>query len=168
MLPIILMTISLLLDGILTNFLPFLVNDLTLFTPMFTLVIIFLIYPFYKKHDNKFFITLFILGIIYDLFYTDLLFLNAVLFLIIGIVVKYIYKYFEVNFYKLILYTILIIIFYESLTGLILFIFNVVPVTIDKVIYKITHSIILNIIYIEIMYLIIKLLPKKYTKTSIY
>ena len=81
MISIIIIIISLLLDGILSNYLPYLVNDLSLFTSLFTLVSIFIIYPFFKKKEKKYLITIFIIGIIYDLFYTNLLFFNGVLFL---------------------------------------------------------------------------------------
>ena len=82
MIPIIIIVISLLFDGLLTNYLPYLVNDLSYFTPLFTVVSIFIIYPFYRKNNKKYFITVFLLGFIYDLFYTNLLFYNAVIFLI--------------------------------------------------------------------------------------
>ncbi len=164
---IIILIVSLLLDGILSNYLPFLVNDLSLFTPLLTLVSIFLIYPFFKKKETLYFVIVFFLGMIYDLFYTNLLFFNAVLFLCMALITMYIYKNLEVNALKLLIYLIIIIASYESLTGLILFIYNIVPVTIPKVLYKITHSLILNIIYGELLYWIIKVLPKKYKKISI-
>lgn len=167
MIPIIISFISLILDGILTNYLPYLENDLSLFTPMFTLTILFIIYPFYRKDLKKYYITLFLIGIIYDLFYTNLLFFNAILFLIIGFISAYLYKNYEVTYIKLIIYLILIISIYELMTGLILFIFNLVPVTPYKVIYKITHSIILNIIYGELIFLILSILPKRFKKISI-
>ena len=167
MISIIILIISIILDGLLTNFLPFLVNDLSIFTPLLTLVSIFIIYPFYRKHEKKYFITIFIVGIIYDLLYTNLLFFNGILFLIIGLISKFINKNYELTSLRLIIYVIIIIFFYESLTGLILFIFRLVPVTIYKVFYKILHSLLLNIIYSEILYLIIKLIPDKYKKISI-
>jgi len=167
MLAIIIMIFSLLLDGILTNYLPYLVNDLSLFTPLLTVVTIFIIYPFYRKKNEKYFVFIFIIGIIYDLLYTNLLFFNAILFIFIGFLSKYIYKNYEITYLKLIIYTILIIISYELLTCSLIFIFHLVPLTIPKIIYKITHSLLLNIIYIEIIYLIINLIPKKYKKISI-
>ena len=167
MIPIIIVIISLFLDGILTNFLPYLVNDLSLFTPLLTVVSIFIICPFYRKQDKKYYKIVFLIGIIYDLFYTNLLFFNAILFLIIAFILRYIYKHYEVSWFSIILYIALIIFTYETLTGTIIFIFQLVPITIDKIIYKISHSLLLNIIYIEIVYLILKLIPKKYKKISI-
>lgn len=167
MIPIIIILISLIFDGILTNYLPYLVNDLSLFTPLFTLVCIFLICPFYRKQPTKYFITVFLVGVVYDLFYTNLLFFNAILFLGIASISRFIYRNFEVNFIKIVLYIIFIITIYETITVLIIFIFNLVPVTLNKLFYKITHSLISNIIYAEIIYLIIKLIPERYKKISI-
>lgn len=163
----IILLISIALDGILSNFLPYLVNDLSLFTPMLTVIAIFMIYPFFRKKEKNYFITIFIVGMIYDLLYTNLVFFNGVLFLIIGFISLEIYKNFEISYLKLIIYLILIISAYEILTGIILLVFNMVPVTLYKVLYKITHSLILNIIYGELIYLIINLIPKKYRKISI-
>lgn len=167
MLTSIILIVSILLDGVLTNFLPYLVNDLSIFTPLLTVVSIFIIYPLNRKKETKFFILIFIVGIIYDLLYTNLLFLNGLFFVLIALLSKVIYKNFETSYFKLIIYTILIIIVYESVYAGILFIYRVVPITFYKLIYKISHTLILNIIYTEILYLIINKLPKKYKRISI-
>ncbi len=167
MLSIIIVIISLFLDGLLTNYLPYLVNDLSLFTPLLTLISIFIIYPFYRKEERKYFIMLFIIGLIYDVLYTNLLFFNAVLFVGIGLLTKFIYKTFEINYLKILIYIPIIIVVYESSTALILLLFNIVPITFYRVLYKISHSLLLNIIYGEVLYLIIKILPKKWKKIKI-
>ena len=167
MLPIIIMTISLLLDGLLTNYLPFLVNDLSYFAPLFTLISIFIIYPLYRKKEKKYFISIFILGILYDLLYTNLLFFNAVLFVFIGFIIRLIIKNFELSYMKIILYIVIVVVSYETLTLFFLGIFNIIPVSINRLIYKITHSLLINIIYGEILFIIIKILPKKYKEISI-
>ena len=164
---IIIMIISLLLDGLLTNYLPYLVNDLSYFTPLFTLISIFIVYPLYRKKEKEYFISIFILGFVYDLLFTNLLFFNAVLFVFIGFIIKYIIKNFELGYIKIIIYVLLIVIFYESLTALFLGVFNIVPITLDRLIYKITHSLLLNIIYSELLFIIIKLLPKRFKEISI-
>jgi len=56
---------------------------------------------------------------------------------------------------------------YVLLTGLILLIFNVVPVSISKLLYIIKSSILLNLLYSEILFIIMKKIPKKYKKISI-
>ena len=167
MISIVIMIVSLILDGILSNYLPYLVNDLSLFTPLFTIISIFIIYPLYRKKEKQYFINIFILGMVYDLLYTNLLFYNGVLFIIIGIISRFIIKNFELSYIKLIIYTILIVTLYESLTALLLTIFNMVPITPYSLLYKITHSLIINILYMELLYIILKIIPKKYKEISI-
>ena len=167
MLSLIILLISFLLDGILSNFLAFLPNDLSLFTPLLTLTSIVIIYPLYRKKETKFFTTIVILGLLYDLFYTNLLFFNAILFFICGLVIKFIYKYIDYSFFKIILITILIISIYESLTALIIIIFNLVPMTLTRLLYKISHSLLLNVIYASFWYVIVKFIPKKYKRIQI-
>ena len=167
MIPYIIMIISVIFDGILSNYLPYLVNDLSLFTPLLTLVSIIIIYPFYRKQEKKYYITIFILGIIYDLFYTNLIFFNAILFLIVGLINKKVQKNISMNVINLLIEIVIFIMIYESLTAIILFTYNMVPVTVYKVFYKITHSMILNIIYGELIYFILKIIPDKYKRISI-
>ena len=167
MISYIILGISLLLDGVLTNFLPYLVNDLSLFTPLLTLVSIIIIYPFFRKDEMKYFIVSFLVGVIYDLFYTNLIFFNGVLFFTIAYISSRITKNMTRNTLNLLLETIGMIILYEALTGLVLFTYHVVPITVYKVWYKIIHSLLLNVIYVEIVYWILKIIPKKYKKISI-
>ena len=157
----IIIIISLLFDGLLTNYLPFLVGDLSLFTPLLTLTTIFIIYPFFHKKENKYYIIAFVVGVVYDLFYTNLLFYNAILFLIIAVITKLLYKNFEISYLKLLLYIPLIITIYESIQALILLIFSIVPITFAKLEYKIVHSLLLNIIYGELLFFINNKFKKK-------
>ena len=167
MIPLIIITLSLIIDGILSNIFPCTINNLSLFTPLLTLISIYLIYPFYKKKEQKYMITLFLTGIIYDLLYTNLIFYNAITFTIIGIISKYIYKHYEINYLNIIIQIILIVTIYESLNALIIILFNLVPMSISRLFYKITHSLLLNIIYSELLLLIINILPNKYKKVNI-
>lgn len=167
MIPLIIITLSLIIDGILSNIFPYTVNNLSLFTPLLTLISIYLIYPFYKKKENKYILTIFLTGIIYDLLYTNLIFYNAIIFTIIGIISKYIYKHYEINYLNIIIQIILIVTIYELLNALIIILFNLVPMSISRLFYKITHSLLLNIIYSELLLLIINILPNKYKKVNI-
>lgn len=167
MISIIVVVVSFILDGILTNFLPYMVDDLSLFTPLLTVVSIFLIYPLYYHKKKDYYITSFIVGVLYDLFYTNLLFFNGFMFLVIAYITDKVYKYLNVDYLKLILYISLVVVIYESLSGGIFLLFNLVPITINKILYKIGHSLILNIIYGEIVFIIIKFIPKKYKKVNI-
>ena len=167
MLGLIILVISVYLDGFLTLFLPYLPNNLSLFTPMLTLVSLLLIYPLYRKKEKHYFITIFIVGLIYDLLYTNLLFYDSIIFTLFGLIITNIYKNLDVSHIKLSLYIIFLIILYEVILGLFIIIFNLVPITLTKIIYKITHSILLNIIYGEVVYTIIKYLPDRFKRIDI-
>ena len=167
MLGIIIISLSIYLDGFLTLYLPYLQGAISLLNPMLTIVSLIIIYPLYRKKEKTYFTIIFIAGIIYDLLYTNLLFFNAVLFVGIGFLTKFIYKTFEINTLKLLMYLPLIVIAYETATALILLTFNIVPITFYRVFYKISHSLILNIIYGELLFLTIKVLPKRWKKIKI-
>ena len=129
---IIIVIISFLLDGILSNFLPFMMNDLSFFTPFFTLISIIIIYPFFDKEERKYYILVGIVGFLYDLFYTNLLFANTIFFLLIAFIISYIYKKIQVNLLTNLFLIILTLLLYHLIFTLSLFIFNVVPVSIDS------------------------------------
>ena len=145
---------SFILDIILSNVLPFMKGDLSIFTSLFVPITIYLIYPFYKNQELRYYIESFIIGIIYDLIFTNLLFFDGVIFLISLVSVK-IYKNFIVDKYKNIMYVFLIIILYEFLVVSIFLIFNLVPISFYDFIYKILHTLLINVVYGFLLYEII-------------
>lgn len=167
MMAIFLSLFSLLLDGILTNYLPYLKGNLTLFMPLFSVVFLLFLPSFYYKDTRMYYLHAFLFGMCYDLFYTNLLFFHGALFVILAFLAKWIYKNFEIRFWNVAIPVMFLIVFYESLFAGILFLFHIVPVTFSDLLYKITHSILLNIIYAEGLYLLLKCLPKKYKKKKI-
>ena len=145
---------SLLVDGIISNFLPYMVNDLSLFTPFFTLVSIIIVFPAFKKDIKKYLCVVTILGFLYDLFYTNLLFANAIYFLLIGLLVVLLNSKFELNWFTNLIFIIILLCSYFLIYDLFIYIFNVVPLDIDAIIYQITHYLLLNILYGESLYFI--------------
>lgn len=157
----IILVLSFLLDGVLSNFLSYLPNQLSYFVPMFTLVCIILSYPSYKKNHKNYFLLVSITGFLYDLFYTNLLFTNIYLFLLIAYITTYIYHKITINIITSSLIIMVLITFYNSVYALLLTIFNVVPITFYDILYQILHSLILNIIYGQIIYFTYKIFPGK-------
>lgn len=157
----VILIISFFLDGILSNYLPFMVNDLSYFTPFLTLVAIGIIYPFFQKQEKKYFITILITGFLYDLFYTNLLFTNMIFFGIMGLLISFVYKKINLNPLTYFIFLFFQLCFYFLLYDFCLFLFNIVPLTIENVFYQISHNLLLNLIYGEILYLLCKYLPHK-------
>ena len=137
---------SLLVDGIISNFLPYMVNDLSLFTPFFTLVSIIIVFPAFKKDIKKYLCVVTILGFLF--------FANAIYFLLIGLLVVLLNSKFELNWFTNLIFIIILLCSYFLIYDLFIYIFNVVPLDIDAIIYQITHYLLLNILYGESLYFI--------------
>lgn len=164
---IVILVFSFILDGVLTNFLPYGVNNLSFFTPLITMVVLVIIYDLFYHNEKKYLILCFITGLIYDLFYTNLLFFNGFLFLLMGFIVIKLYKMIGFSYLRILLHLLIVIIMYEVCFSLIIIIFNLVPMSIDRLIYKIEHTLLLNLIYGEVIYFIINVIPNKYKKIRI-
>lgn len=148
-----LLIIALFLDGYLSTIIP--LNSLLL--PLLTVTTLHLIYPYFNKNKEKFYYMLaFITGIIYDLLYTNLLLFNAFVFLFIAKITKHIYINYQQSIIKTLLYLLFIIIVYEFVSASIFFVFQITTVTMAKIIYKIVHSLLLNVIYAIFASLFIK------------
>lgn len=122
--------ISLFLELLLDQFIP---KQLFIF-PLFTLISIF----FLKKKN---YIFLIILGFIYDLFFSEIIFLHSIIFILISLIKK-----------RNIFIIILIITIYQIL---IYFIYNL-NINIKELIFIMSHYYILNIIYYYILRIIYK------------
>ncbi len=155
--------ISFILDWIINNIVNYQYNNLSLFTPLLTIVSIFLIYPLFKKKKNNYFIVLFIIGIIYDLLFTNLIIVNRLLFLLVGYISKYIHDNYELNILTITISLIFIISIYETSLLLILVVLRIYDFSIIDLLYKISHSLLLNIIYGLVGYYLIDLNKKKLT-----
>ena len=167
MVPIIMIGLSVFLDGFLTNYLPYLVNYLSWFTPVLTPICLFVVCYFYRKNKKNYFILCLITGVIYDWLYSPFVIFNGVIFVVIGLLSKYIFDTFELSYIKLLFYNILVVVIYETLLFLIIVMFNLVDVNIYDLFYKILHSLILNLIYGQFLYFIIRKTPEKYRKINI-
>lgn len=129
--------ISLILDGVFSRF----------FYPLFTLISLIFIY----KKENRYLITL-ISGFIYDLVYTDTLFLNTLIFMLILLLIEFIFKCIRFNLVNVILVSILVIIIYRTSIYFILCIINYIEFNIIDLFYGIIYSLI-NVIFTIIIYL---------------
>lgn len=151
--------ISFLLD----SFVSLLINSNSLLMPVFSLLSLVIIYPYIKKEDYlKYFITCAVTGILYDIIYTNTLFLNLGLFILLGLCVKLIFNIFSNNLLSNALTSIVIIILYRMSTYFILIIGGYLDYSFLKLLESIYSSIIVNLIYIIIFYLVINFISNKF------
>ena len=143
--------VSFILDNIVSNFL----NYNSIFNPLFTLLSLVLIYPSFNKRSNNYYIYVFILGFIYDVAITNTLFLNAFIFILLAYFIKLIFNKIPYNYLSVLIITLCSIIYYRVITYAILIILNYLDFNLFYLFKSIYTSILLNIIYISILYLII-------------
>ncbi len=147
----IIVIISFILDNIFSR----LIKYSNLLYPLFSLLSLILIYPYFNRKDNNYYIFSFIFGLIYDITYTDTIFLSAFIFLSISYLLRLIFNKFNYNYLSVLLSSIFIIIYFRLVTYLILVLLNYLNFNIITLISSIYSSLILNIIYILLVYILL-------------
>ncbi len=149
--------ISFFLDGIVS----FVFNNNILFNSLFSLMSLIIVFKYYKRREDlKYLINVSIVGLLMDIIYTDTLFLNAGIYLIVGIVVIKYYKFFTYNLLNSVILSFIVIILYRLLNFLVLSNIGEISVDFYKLIESIYSSLLLNLIYIFCFFL----KQKKYKK----
>lgn len=130
------------------------------FLTLFSLMCLIIIFPYLKNKNNIFYIAL-IIGLFYDIVYTQTLFLSTILFLGIALMISIYYKYMPYNIINTLILSFLSILLYRfiSYVGYLIFSDNLFDFYI--LIKSIYNSIILNFSYVLVMNGICKMLLKK-------
>ena len=150
----ILITLSFLLESVVSNIVP--INSFL--TPLFVFTSLIILYPYFKNKRLNYIITFAICGLIYDVCFTDLIFINTICFSICGIISILCYNYFKYNIYSSNILNILNIIIYRIINYLILIIISYMSFNSFILLKGIYNSIIINIIYGVFIYLIANLI----------
>lgn len=157
---LIIVFISILFDLLLLNIFKFTSFSISLFYPMFTITSLVYICNFYKHANRKnYYYFVLIVSIIYDCFFVGNLLISISLFLIIAFINIKIKNNFPNNLIFNIIRVIISIFTYDFLFHILLVIIKYQNFNFNRVIYKTTHSIFINLIYIIVMFLVLK--PKK-------
>ena len=144
--------ILVLLDGLITYLIPLYFNKLNYLYPMLTITFLsFLI----KKKSNSSYLIILIIGFIYDILYSNILFYNAFLFITLAYFDNFFLKT-KNSLIKYLLLGIINIIIYDSFTFILILITSYNTVNILDLLYKIKHSLLINIMSIFICYFISK------------
>lgn len=142
--------ISFFLDGIIS----FVFNNNILFNSLFSLMSLIVVFRYYKRREDiKYLITISLFGLLVDIIYTDTLFLNAGIYLIIGVVIVKYYKFFTYNLLNSMVLSFIIISLYRLLSFLVLSNAGIVSINFYKLLESIYSSLFLNLIYISCFFL---------------
>lgn len=150
--------ISFAIESIVSNLIP--LNSI--FIPLFSIVSLVVVYPLFNGDKNKFLIYSFIFGLLYDIVYTNTIFVNTFSFLLTALIIILIYNYITINKINFSLVNILVILFYQSITYLLLCLVNYTKFNETTFFKGLYSSLILNIIYGLILYIITLFIAKKY------
>ena len=140
------------LDGIIVYYIPSYMSKLNYFYPMLTISYL----PFLCHSKKNSYLAIILLGIIYDLLYCNIFLYNAIVFLCLAIINKKIIKTFSNNLFLFIILAIINIIIYDTLTFMLVLITKYQVVTIIDLLYKLEHSLLLNIMSVFVFYFLFK------------
>ena len=147
--------ISFLLDGLLSNYMSINIIDPSYFRTIYSIISLVIIYNYFDN-NTKYLKILLVLGMFFDIVYTNTFLLNVVLFLIIYLIIKKINIFIPNNIFTINLKSILSITIYHILSYLILLLSNYHNYSIRLLTLILSRSIIVTIIYTTISYLVLK------------
>lgn len=156
-LSIILLIISFLLQGLVSNFIG--VNS-SIFYTIYVLISLLIIYPHFEN-KKKYLILLFIFGLLMDLVYTNTTLLNVSLFFIIYYFSRMFHFFLPYNLLTINISNILSVFIYNIITFLMLVILRVDSYSFISLVKMLGSSIIMSIIFTSIVYWLVNYLKKR-------
>ena len=158
---IIYLVISFLLEGIMSNIFPSTLSNISYFTTIYVIIAFGIIYPYFDN-DKKYFILIFIFGVLFDILYTSTIFVNTFIFIVIGIVIKILYNILSDNVFMTNIISYIGIIVYHVLSFVILMFTGYGDYSIIILFNIIIHRIFMTIIYTSISYFVMKFIYNKF------
>ena len=152
---------SFLFESVFSN----LISVYSLFTPLFLLTAIVILYPYMSKNKISFIIICMILGIMYDVSFTGSSFVNTISFTIVGYVLSICYNYVKYNIYTVNIINIIVLISYRIISYIILLSVNYIHFNNKEFFSGIYNSILINVIYCIIIFYIVDLLSKIFKRS---
>jgi rod shape-determining protein MreD len=160
---ILIVIISFLLDGILSVYQ--LIGIYKIF-PFFTIVSLVLIYPYFNRNDKNYFKICALIGFLYDIVYTNTMFFNLILFVIVGLIVKRYYLYLNNNLINSFIINLLVLFFYLTISAIILILISYMTfegLTLSEHLFEI---LLINSIYLLFSYILLKGICRKFNIRS--
>ena len=156
MISVVLIT-SFLLEVIFSN----IVRLNSLFIPLFFIASLVIMYPYFKSKLNYLIVCL-LCGLLYDLGFMNTAFINTLCFTFTGLIIMLLHSYMNYNLVSTNIVNLLAIIFYRLITYLLLCLVaynNFHILTLLKGIYS---SLLINIMYGVILYLVLEIITIKF------
>ena len=145
--------ISFLLDSLMSNILPFNLTDPSWFKTIYSVISLVILYNYFDN-QKKYLSILIVLGIFFDIIYTNTFIVNIIVFLIIYFILSNLDYVITTNIFTINLKSITCISLYHILTYIILLLANYNNYSIKLLGIILLRSLIMTIIYTTISYLI--------------
>ncbi len=139
----IIILICIFLDFLISYFIPGYFNNLNYFYPMLTLT--FLVFYYKKCHNKNYFKIVLLTGFIYDLFFSYIFLFHVLIFLLFAKILKKVDKLLRYNFLISIIMLISCLFLYDLILFILVYISEYNLISINDLVYKFSHSLILNI-----------------------
>lgn len=152
----IIVVLSFLLDGVFSNIFP--INSV--FYPLFTLVSLIIVYPYYSNNSDYFKYSA-LIGALYDLIYTDTFIFYALLFLIIAYIISKMSGWFADNYLSLLIITLVSIITFKILSYILMVATGNLPLDLGTLLKGIYSCLIVNIVYAILLSMFTTFVSKK-------
>ena len=147
--------ISFLLDGLMSNYISINIIDPSYFRTIYTIISLVIIYNYFDN-NSKYLKILLILGMLFDIVYTNTFLLNIIIFLLIYVIIKKINLFISNNVLTINIKALISLFVYHILSYLILLLANYHHYSINLLLIILSRSIIMTIIYTTISYLLMK------------
>lgn len=137
------------------------------FFPLFTLLSLVLTYPCFRKYGSTFFKTCLIVGILYDVAYTDTILIHGFLFCVLGFFISLFYRLFDKNFWTILLFSFFIMGVYQIFYYVLFLLAGRVIFSFSMIFNSIVYSVMSNVLYVLILYGVLVLLHR-YKRIEFY
>ena len=151
------LVISFLLEGIISNF----VSINGFFAPLFTLTALIIIYPLFDEEAEYYKYAL-VTGFIYDLFYTDTIVFHAIIFSFMAFLISRLNLVLSDNYVNVLVIIAICILIYRIITYSFLVLVSSVSFDFVALVFSILKSLMINLIYSVIIFFALKKIQKKY------
>lgn len=152
---------SLILQGIMTNYLGYTYETLSFLSTFYVLINLLVIRPYFEN-EKKYFLFVVIFGILIDIAYTNTFLLNTCLILIVYYFSKTFHFFFPYNFITLNISNLFALFLYHILTFLFLTVLKYDGYHLSMLIKILTHSVFMTILYTSFLYYLFSGIQKKF------
>lgn len=149
--------LSFLLDGIISKY----ISTNTFFLPLLTIMSLIIIYPYFKE-PYKYFRYCSILGILYDIAYANTIFYNFFIFILLGLIITFFYYIFSNRLLNTIVLGLITVLIYKFINYLFILVFKNYNLIFKDLLTNIINSLLLNILFLILGYVLTKYYSKKH------